>query len=48
MLSLAPSGVTRRLPDGGLLWCASDEPFDLNNPVHLDAAAAMHASLTAK
>ena len=46
--SLAPSGVTRHLPDGGLLWCASDQPFDLDNPVHLHAAAAMHASLTAE
>ena len=48
MLSLAPSGVTRRLRDGGLLWCASDQPFDLDNPVHLDAAAAMHAAFTAE
>ena len=47
-LSLASLGVTRRLPDGGLLWCASDQPFDLDNPVQLDVAAAMHATLTAK
>ena len=47
-LPLTSLGVTRRLSDGGLLWSASDQSFDLDNSVHLDAAAAMHAALTAK
>jgi hypothetical protein len=47
-LSLTSLGVTRRLPDGGLLWCATDEALDLDNPVHLGAAAAMHAALARK
>jgi hypothetical protein len=44
-ISLTSLGVARRLTDGGLLWCATDEAFDLDNPVHLGAAAAMHAAM---
>ena len=44
-ISLTSLGVARRLADGGLLWCATEEAFDLDNPVHLGAAAAMHAAL---
>lgn len=44
-ISLTSLGVARRLADGGLLWCATDEAFDLDNPVHLGAAAAMHAAM---
>jgi hypothetical protein len=47
-LSLTSLGITHRLADGGLLWCATDEVFDLDNPVHLGAAAAMHAALSRK
>ena len=46
--SLTCLGVARRLPDGGLLWRATDEAFDLDNRVHLCAAAAMHAALSRK
>jgi hypothetical protein len=48
MLSPTSLGVSRHLSDGGVLWCESDQSFDLDNPVHLDAAAAMHAALSAK
>jgi hypothetical protein len=47
-VSLTSLGIARRLPDGGLLWCATEEAFDLDNPVHLGAAAAMHAALSRK
>lgn len=43
-VALTSLGAARRLADGGLLWCATDEAFDLENPSHLRAAAAMHAT----
>jgi hypothetical protein len=46
--SLKSLGLTRRLPDGGQLWCATDQAFDLDNPDHLGAASAMDAALSRK
>jgi hypothetical protein len=47
-LSLPALAVGCRLSDGGLLRCATEEPFALDNPIHLGAAAAMHAALPHK
>jgi hypothetical protein len=40
-----PGAILEATPDGGLLMIATAEPFDLQNPDHVEAATAIHEAL---